>query len=427
MNLNENISRIKELMGVHTLNEQSDYMMDRRSNALMNATGIRSDKDYKNVEKIINKAQNPYKEQIVFLNKIPSQRIERVALLFPQGNWYEELGSWLLDKLGIVSGWFRSLAEALGYVKKLEQKGVVTNQLVVGSHGSGGQLLITQKEGNFFYDNQFLLDIKKIIDSKTSVFFTACEGADYLEVLKDAAEKLGVGVYGASGIYNYVTQSSENGFYWCSSKPINQNLLKQEMREIKPMEYYGSMISVNVPITNTNGDKYIDITGTIRFKNNSLFGIPMTDINFPINGDLFSYNELKKTFGGVAYEFYIQDKFKENFPKDRKDKLGYYGLVEKIKKIKNLNLIDSKVFKQLVDSNLISIELNLPTGKVNIKNLKPFMVNESISNSFLLQNKYCMKVNKPPINWIDEVLKNPSIGLISPALGVIGTASKWLK
>lgn len=37
--------------------EQSDYVMDRRGNALLNATGIRSDKDYKTVNQIIDKAQ----------------------------------------------------------------------------------------------------------------------------------------------------------------------------------------------------------------------------------------------------------------------------------------------------------------------------------------------------------------------------------
>jgi hypothetical protein len=39
------------------LSEQSDYAMDRRGNALLNATGIRSDKDYKKVNQIISNAQ----------------------------------------------------------------------------------------------------------------------------------------------------------------------------------------------------------------------------------------------------------------------------------------------------------------------------------------------------------------------------------
>lgn len=420
MNLNEDISRIKELMGVQTLDEQSDYMMDRRANALMKTTGVRSNKDYKEVEQVINKAQNPYKEQIVFLDKIPGERIKRVALLFPQKNWYEELGSWILDKLGIVSGWFRSLSEAVGYVKKLEEKGVITNQLVVGSHGSGGELLITQKDGYFYYDNQFILDIKKIIDSKTTVFFTACEGADYLEVLKDAAEKLGVGAYGAAGLYNYITQSSEKGFYWCSSNPIDQNVLQQQMVEEKPLVFDGSRILLKVPITSTNSDDYVDITGTMKFRNNSLFGIPMTDVNFPIKGNLFAQNKLKKTFGGVQYYFDLQDKFYENFPKDRKDKLDFSGLMTKVQKTKNINLNDSRVFKQFFYSNLISVELNLPSGKVNIEDLKPFNTNENISNKFLLKNNYCKKVEKPPINWIDEVVdKFPLLSFTIPGLPLI--------
>ena len=39
------------------ISEQSDYAMDRRGNALANAVGIRSDKDYKEVDKIMSNAQ----------------------------------------------------------------------------------------------------------------------------------------------------------------------------------------------------------------------------------------------------------------------------------------------------------------------------------------------------------------------------------
>ncbi len=41
-----------------SLLEQSDYAMDRRGNALLNATGIRSDKDYETVNKTINTASS---------------------------------------------------------------------------------------------------------------------------------------------------------------------------------------------------------------------------------------------------------------------------------------------------------------------------------------------------------------------------------
>lgn len=39
------------------IKEQSDYMMDRRGNAIANATGIRSDKDYERVNKMLDDAQ----------------------------------------------------------------------------------------------------------------------------------------------------------------------------------------------------------------------------------------------------------------------------------------------------------------------------------------------------------------------------------
>jgi hypothetical protein len=37
--------------------EQSDYLIDKRGNAILNATGIRSDKDYKSIDKSIDKAR----------------------------------------------------------------------------------------------------------------------------------------------------------------------------------------------------------------------------------------------------------------------------------------------------------------------------------------------------------------------------------
>ena len=38
--------------------QRSDYSYDRQSNAIMNATGIRPDKEYKQVNKMIDEAQN---------------------------------------------------------------------------------------------------------------------------------------------------------------------------------------------------------------------------------------------------------------------------------------------------------------------------------------------------------------------------------
>lgn len=72
-----NESEIKRILNLHVnatkrqyLPEQkSDYAMDRQSNAIMNATGFRSDKDYNTVNNMIdnstqvNKSQNPPSEK----------------------------------------------------------------------------------------------------------------------------------------------------------------------------------------------------------------------------------------------------------------------------------------------------------------------------------------------------------------------------
>ena len=96
-------------------------------------------------------------KQIQSLKKIPPGKIKKVALVFPNKVWYEEFGTAIMNALGVISGWFRSLPEAIGYVNQLEKEGVKTDQLIIGSHGGGQELLITQQEGQFKFNNLTLI------------------------------------------------------------------------------------------------------------------------------------------------------------------------------------------------------------------------------------------------------------------------------
>ena len=75
-------------------------------------------------------SENYYKR---YLNGIPPTRIKKVRLVFPLENW--ELLVYLAKFFQIVTGVFRNLGEALKFVDYLSEKNVVTDELVVGSHG----------------------------------------------------------------------------------------------------------------------------------------------------------------------------------------------------------------------------------------------------------------------------------------------------
>lgn len=152
----------------------------------------------------------------------PKGNIDKVALIFPQNNKIEEVSLNIFKKFGVVPGWFKNIYQALEVVENLKSKGVKAKELIIGSHGDGYKLIMTQGA-----DLQQLLDeVKQIIAPNATVFFTACNGADDLKNLKFAAERLGIGAYGASGIYNPINNQAEKGFYFCSAKKLDTKALQ---------------------------------------------------------------------------------------------------------------------------------------------------------------------------------------------------------
>lgn len=178
-------------------------------------------------------------------------KFKRICIVFPKAEWESDLLN-ILKKFAAITGFYKSVGEAKLFLDTLTKKGIRGKEIIIGSHGDYGTLLYTQKEGGFYLNNSFLSSFKGIIQSDSIVFFTACHGADQLASLKDAAEKLGVGVYGASGIYNYVTNKAENGFYYCKAGPFTDALNKKPTNKFLLDKNYCQKVN-KAPITWVKG------------------------------------------------------------------------------------------------------------------------------------------------------------------------------
>ena len=147
-----------------------------------------------------------------------NQKIKGLYLTFPKAGW-ETIGAKLMKLFGVVSGVFKSSGDAIDKIRNVKNKTSETlDEFVVGSHGGGQELFMSQKGEQPDALIKILNEAKPLISSNTKVFFTACFGADFLKRLTDASKQLGgVGVYGSAGVYNYLTNQSEKGFYYCKT------------------------------------------------------------------------------------------------------------------------------------------------------------------------------------------------------------------
>ena len=147
-----------------------------------------------------------------------NQKIRGLYLTFPKAGW-ETIGAKLMKLFGVVSGVFKSSGDAIDKIRNVKNKTSETlDEFVVGSHGGGQELFMSQKGEQPDALVKILNEAKPLISTNTKVFFTACFGADFLKRLTDASKQLGgVGVYGSAGVYNYLTNQSEKGFYYCKT------------------------------------------------------------------------------------------------------------------------------------------------------------------------------------------------------------------
>ncbi len=94
------------------------------------------------------------------------------------------------------------------------------DSIVIGSHGNIEGKIIFTDGGTYYKDNEKILNaLKPLVGENTTLFFTACYGADFLMPLKYASQFLGTRVRGSSGIYAPILNISYKGFYECSPSP----------------------------------------------------------------------------------------------------------------------------------------------------------------------------------------------------------------
>ena len=138
------------------------------------------------------------------IRKVVGARPNKARLIFPKEGW-ETTAIKILEQIGIVTGTYKTLDEANNFFKDLKGNGIVLEELLIGSHGSPGNLLSTQQGGRkgrpktYRFRTDFLKYVKPIVNSNTKVYFTACRGADKLTMLKEAANYLGCECYACMG------------------------------------------------------------------------------------------------------------------------------------------------------------------------------------------------------------------------------------
>ena len=321
--------------------------------------------------------------------------VDKVRLIFPKSKW-EEVGLYLLKQFKIFTGYFRSLGEALQIVDGMINDGVKTNELVVGSHGGGEQLLMTQTGENFRFDNSFLEKIKQIVTPTTKVFFTACHGADDLEMLKDAAEKLGVGAYAASGVYNYITNKAEKGFYYCSPNPINRTIGSKIEQPTNPVDEQKK--SGDIQIRFLTQEKPEQVTYTIT---TNIFGSPIT-VTKQLRFEPKNYGGSDLYKGSFLIEGWVRLRW------DIQEYIGgYSGTVPENQEVlakawSNQSKITPDM-DQFLGSQFVEGKIKVEVNGVDVKTLKPFSLPNPIDNAYLLNNGFCMEVQRAPVSWTESV------------------------
>jgi hypothetical protein len=390
MNLQEQISRIKSMMGV--VNEQKpDNLMPGQIERFGYTQGK---------PETLKPALEKQSEYFKLISKLKPESIKKVRLIFPEDEW-EEFAVRQLEKLGIVTGAFKSLHDAKNFINDLSKKNVKADEFVIGSHGSAGNLLITQEEGDFAFDNSFLTSFKTIIHPGTKVFFTACEGADYLDTLKDAAEKLGIGVYGAAGIYVHFINVSEKGFYWCSPNQFTP----PKSKDVPPYDFWptneASYLSFNI----LTKEELPNFPVTITIKN-GVFDKPVSPLKITS-----TTKENKRLYYSSMRDDLI---FNRHYIEPRWEITNYFTLPNtllKMKETESNNIITRKekelgkkyigaYIREKIDSNEIIIELEINNKRINFKNLPKVVIPGDITNEFLLEKGLCKKVSSSPISWI---------------------------
>ena len=164
--------------------------------------------------------------------------------------------NWLVKKakdFGIIQYKVKSLVAFANRLKKFKSERIKygcdkpLDSIVIGTHGAYGKISWTHRtntskseegEDELMYDPLLINSLKPLVGSNTKVFFTACEGADFLSGLKTASEDLGVKIRGAAGLSVPILNMAEKGFYECMPTPKTPYTSSKELRDKRINSYY---------------------------------------------------------------------------------------------------------------------------------------------------------------------------------------------
>ena len=217
-------------------------------------------KDNKTCQKILNKTIDSERSSkfLKLSQTIDSQESneelycrKNIRLSSPDDSVEEKTIVQVGKKLGIIQFSVSSKSHLIDKLSNIKSERIKygcnrpLDSIVIGTHGSPGNIMFTQGGNASIFNKQILSAIKPLVSNNTMVFFTACYGADFLAPLKQASEFLRTKVRGSSGIYTPIIGSSEKGFYECVPSPklnfqkmydetdadefINKYLLKNKM------------------------------------------------------------------------------------------------------------------------------------------------------------------------------------------------------
>lgn len=334
----------------------------------------------------------------------------KIRLIFPGSDWeYKAVN--LLKTIGVVTGVYNSLSSAIKTVQALKDKNVKASELVIGSHGNGEKIIMTQVKDEYNFQTDFIKNLKTIITPNTVVFFTACYGANYLKTIMETARNLGVGIYSSAGLYNYIANESEKGHYFCSSNhplydPKNRLEKRNEIYPAYELDTYSSTrfgikfygINKNSKIQLIFDPKVFSSLGLkTPFTSPVSFIIPNEDMH--IEEETYHDNNANNIY---SFEFTT---YWEDLKYGQRSFNQLKSLIDsgKIKKIKNIIKENGTNFKTIMNNlfkqNLVRITLDGKDVKQN-KPINGFFLNSiAETNDYLLKTGICQKVSSPPVQW----------------------------
>ena len=88
------------------------------------------------------------------LRQVVGAKPTKARLIFPKKGW-ETIAVKILEEIGVVTGTYDTLEQANEVFKQMKNSGIVLEELLIGSHGSPGNLLSTAKGGEKYEEQVY--------------------------------------------------------------------------------------------------------------------------------------------------------------------------------------------------------------------------------------------------------------------------------